>query len=121
MDSKNLLNIVAYDEIMRLRKTISILNVEILISSDRSYKNQLRMKIEDLKERIGELLLGCGENMRGYAIYLSLPWKTHGEQKYDGMSWALIKMKNYDKAWRILKKGIKRFPESSTLTITKGP
>jgi tetratricopeptide (TPR) repeat protein len=66
------------------------------------------------------LLLDCREYVRGYALYLSLPWKTHGEQKYYGMSWALIKMKNYGEARRILKKGLKRFPESSTLTITKG-
>jgi len=120
MGSKNLRYIEAYDEMMRLRKSISILDMEILISSDQSYKNQLRMKREDLKERIGWLFLDCGEYVRGYALYLSLPWKTHGEQKYYGMSWALIQMKNYGEALRLLKKGIKRFPESSTLIITKG-
>jgi len=110
----------AFRGMNRLREMISALNVEILISSDRSDKNHLRMKIEDLKERIGYLLLDCGEHVKGYALYRSLPWKTHGEQKYNGMSSALIEMEHYDKARRLLEKGMKRFPESSSLIITKG-
>lgn len=120
MERKDLNYIKAYDEMKCLRKSISILNVEILISSDRSYKSQLYIKTQDLKERIGWLLLDSGEYIKGLALYLSLPWKTHGEQKYSGMSMALIEMQHYDEAIRLLRKGMRRFPESSLLMITKG-
>lgn len=110
----------AFREMNRLREMISALNVELLISSDRSYKNHLHTKIEDLKERIGWLLLDCGEYLRGYVLYRSLPWKTHGKHRYNGMSRALIEMEFYDKARKLLKKGMKRFPEAFPLIITKG-
>ncbi|MFH1704165.1 MAG: tetratricopeptide repeat protein [Nitrospirota bacterium] len=120
MERKDLCYIKSYDEIKCLRKGISFLNDEILISSDRDYKKQLYIKIEDLKERIGWLLLDSGEYEKGLALYLSLPWKTHGEKKYSGMSRAFIEMQHYDESIRLLRKGIRRFPESTMLMVSKG-
>jgi tetratricopeptide (TPR) repeat protein len=110
----------ALKKINRLREAISLIRLDMLTSSDPSYKKQLRINIENAKEHIGWLLIDCGEYEKGFAMYSSLPWKTHGEHKYKGMLWALIEMKNYDEALRLLKKGMKRFPKSSILFTTKG-
>ena len=111
----------ALKKINRLREAISIFRLDMLTSSDPSHKKQARINIENAKEHIGWLLIDCGEYAKGFAMYSSLPWKTHGEHKYKGMSWwALIEMENYGEALKLLRRGMKIFPESSALHITKG-
>lgn len=76
--------------------------------------------IDDLKSRIAWLLLDAGEYEKGLAIYQTLTWRTHGEEKYNGMARALIETGYYDDARRLLEKGLSRFPESLPLLVAMG-
>ena len=83
-------------------------------------KQDLTLLLNDLRERIGSILLADGDYGNSFAIYQSLSWKTHGEQKYHGICATLIEMERYNVAGKLLHRGLKRFPESPRLLNAMG-
>lgn len=89
-------------------------------ATEKKHKKNLKLLINDLRDSIGVLLMECGDYKGGLAIYQGLSWKTHGEGKYRGICWAFIHMEYYDAAWKLLNKGLQRYPESSCLLNAMG-
>jgi tetratricopeptide (TPR) repeat protein len=86
----------------------------------RSKRRELREYVDDLKIKLGWTLLDYGQYEQGLALFESLPWGGYGETKYNGVARALIEMKHYDEARKILEKGLKEFPESCALWTCLG-
>ena len=121
--------VLAYQNprLIRIIKDIKRQKKELLEAEEelRNITNKQRKRrkinfINSLKECIGWLLLDCCEYKEGLYFYRSLPWKNCAECKYVGIGRALMEMGYYVDAKRILKKGLKRFPESSYLWIILG-
>jgi tetratricopeptide (TPR) repeat protein len=107
-------------EIKRLRKRLYKARHEFKHANSLNYKNYLKFYMDDLKARIGWLLMDCGEYEKGLTLYQALSWRTHGEEKYNGLCRALVEMENYGEATRLLERGLKRFPESGCLLVATG-
>jgi tetratricopeptide (TPR) repeat protein len=107
-------------EIKRLRRRLHEAEEEIRDITNKHRKRRQNNFINHLKGRIGWLLFDCGDFKKGIAIYLSMSWKTHGEEKYLGIGRGLMEMGYYFEAGRIMEKGLKRFPESSPLWTALG-
>lgn len=86
----------------------------------RTTRRELQEYIDDLKMDLGWTLMDCREYERGLAFYNSLSWKTHGEMKYNGMARALTEMGHYDEAMRLLKRGLRIYPDSYALWVAMG-
>ncbi|MEF9438442.1 MAG: hypothetical protein L0922_06805, partial [Candidatus Mariimomonas ferrooxydans] len=74
-------------------------------------------RIESFKSRLAWFLLEAGEYREGLRLYRELSWKTYGEEKYIGISRALIELGEYHEADRLLARGLNRFPESGALLV----
>lgn len=107
-------------EIKNLRKKLYKARHEYKHAITLKYKKHLKLYMDDLKECIGWLLIDCEEYKKGLALYQSLSWRTHGEQKYKGICNALLKMGDYEEAFKFFKRGLKRFPESRFLLFLAG-
>jgi tetratricopeptide (TPR) repeat protein len=107
-------------EIRKLRRKLYKARHEYKYAITMKYKKYLKLYMDDLKEDIGWLLLNCREYETGLVIYQSLSWKTHGKVKYSGLCRALIGMGNYEEAFKLLERGLKRFPESGPLLLMAG-
>jgi tetratricopeptide (TPR) repeat protein len=103
-----------------LRKKLYRAQDELKHAKGKKLKKNLELLINDLRHDIGYLLFTCGEYEKGLAMYQGLSWKTHGEGKYHGICWGLIQMRYYDAAWKLLNKGLKRYPESPCLLNAMG-
>ncbi|MEF9475382.1 MAG: tetratricopeptide repeat protein [Candidatus Mariimomonas ferrooxydans] len=77
-------------------------------------------RIESFKSRLAWFLLEAGEYREGLRLYRELSWKTYGEEKYIGISRALIELGEYHEADRLLARGLNRFPESGALLVARG-
>lgn len=109
-----------YKEIERLGARLYKAKKELLPAKGNNSRNMDRGYIDDLKSQIAWLLLDAGEYKKGLVLYRTLPWRTHGEEKYNGMARALIETGYYDDARRLLEKGLSRFPESLPLLVAMG-
>jgi tetratricopeptide (TPR) repeat protein len=76
--------------------------------------------LDDLKLQLGWTLLDCGEYEKALALFNSLPWKTHGEMKCNGLVRALTEIGQFDEATRLAKRGLRIYPNSYALWIAKG-
>jgi len=76
--------------------------------------------IDGLKVDMGWKLLDCEEYERGLTLLSSVPWRTHGEMKCNGMARALTALGYYEGARRVLERGLKRFPDSYALWVAMG-
>ena len=65
---------------------------ELEQTTNKTLRLQIKEYVDDLKAEMGWILLDHGKYDEGLAIYKSLPWVTHGEAKFNGMSRALIEM-----------------------------
>lgn len=83
-------------------------------------RQALKEYLDDLKLQIGWTLLDCGEYEKALALFNSLPWKTHGEMKCNGLVRALTEMGQFDEATRLVKRGLRIYPDSYALWIAKG-
>ncbi len=83
-------------------------------------RRELKEYVDDLKINLGWTLLDYGKYEQGLALFESLSWGIYGETKYNGIARALIEMKHYDEARRILEKGLREFPESCALWTCLG-
>jgi tetratricopeptide (TPR) repeat protein len=83
-------------------------------------RKELKEYVDDLKINLGWTLLDHAEYEQGLVLFESLSWRGYGETKYNGIARALIEMKHYDEAKKILEKGLKEFPESCALWTCLG-
>jgi len=83
-------------------------------------RQQLKGELDDLRAELGWALIDSGRPEEGLALYGLLSWATHGEIKCNGMAGALMEMKSYDEAGRLLEAGLKRYPESYMLLVGLG-
>jgi len=83
-------------------------------------RKRLKKELDELKMELGWNFMDCGRYEEGLAIFSSLSWKEHGEIKCNGMAMALIEMKSYDEARRLLEAGLKRYPDSYMLLVGLG-
>lgn len=109
-----------YEEIRDLRKCIRKEQRQLSEEKDRGSVREIRRDIADMKQMLAWSLLNCGQFKKGLAIYLELPWRTHGKEKYLGIGRALTEMGFYAAGRRVLEKGLKRFPEEAPLSIALG-
>lgn len=109
-----------YKEIKRLRTRFYKAKKELHEAKGKNSRNMSQGYIDHLKSRIAWLLLDADEYKKGLAIYQTLPWRTHGEEKYYGMARALTETGRFPEAKSCLEKGLRRFPESPTLSLAMG-
>ena len=107
-------------KIKKLKKKIATTQKQAKIVKGKIADRGLADHLTNLKNSLAWLYLDLGEYDAGLALYRELPWQTHGEAKYNGMARALIEMEYYDEAGRLLRKGLKRFPESTPLLVGMG-
>ncbi len=109
MKSKDPKIITVREDIKKLSKKLANVQQKYQQAKTIDRKKTLALCIDDIKTHIGWMLLDCGDYEKGLAIYQSMSWKTCGEEKYTGISRALIEMEYYDEARRLLEKGLQRF------------
>jgi len=83
-------------------------------------RRELKEYVDDVKMRLGWALLDHGRYEQGLALFESLSWRTHGQMKCNGMVRALTEMGYHDEARRVLKLGLKKYPESYALWVAMG-
>ena len=83
-------------------------------------RQALKEYLDDLRLELGWALLDRGEYEKALALFNSLPWKTHGEMKCNGLVRALTEMGQFDEATRLVKRGLRIYPDSYALWIAKG-
>ena len=83
-------------------------------------KEDLKEYINYLKMELGWRLIDCGDYEGGLILYQSLPSKTHGEYKANGVARALLEMRRFDDARKTLVEGLKQYPKSSCLWNSLG-
>jgi tetratricopeptide (TPR) repeat protein len=108
------------EEIRKLSKRLEKVEQKYRQATDKDRKKSLMLHVDDIKMNIGWLLLDAGEYDQGLAMYQSMSWHTYGEEKYNGISRALVELEYYDDARQILEKGLKRFPQSDCLLVAMG-
>lgn len=75
-----------YKEIKRLRARLYRAQKGLCENTSSKSSRQFKDYIGDLNSQIAWLLLDAGEYEKGLAVYQTLSWRTHGEEKYNGMS-----------------------------------
>jgi len=103
-----------------LREKYSILQRKLEKMKTGARRQNLKENLDDLKMELGWVLMDCGRYEEGLAFYQSIPWKTNGEEKCNGMARALTGMEYYDEARRLLERGLKRYPDSCALWVAMG-
>ncbi len=83
-------------------------------------RRELKEHVDDLKINLSWTLFDYGKFEEGLVLFESLSWKDYGETKYNGMARALIEMKHYGEARKLLEKGLKEFPDSCGLWTCLG-
>jgi len=83
-------------------------------------RRELKEHVDDLKINLGWTLLDHAEYEQGLVLFESLSWRDFGETKYNGIARALIEMKHYGEARKILEEGLKELPESCALWTCLG-
>jgi tetratricopeptide (TPR) repeat protein len=83
-------------------------------------RRELKEHVDNLKIKLGWTLLDYGKYEQGLVLFESLSWGGYGETKYSGIARALIEMKHYDEARKMLERGFKEFPESCALWTSLG-
>jgi len=109
-----------HEEIRKLSKRLEKAEQKYRQATDKDRKKTLALSVDGIRSHIGWLLLDSGEYDKGLAMYQSMSWHTHGEEKYNGISRALVEMEYYDDSRRILEKGLKKFPRSYCLLVAMG-
>jgi len=109
-----------YKEVKRLRAKLYKAKKELHEVKGNNSRNMAQGHIDDLKSQIAWFFLDVGEYEKGFVLYGSMSWKIQGEIKYLGLGRALTGIGHYDEAVKLLKRGLGRFPESSSLLVAMG-
>ncbi len=108
------------DEIKNIKKILVRYKGQEKESGEKTRKTRGEARIDELRERHAWLLLDAGEYHEGLTLYKTLPWGTYGEEKYIGISRALIELEEYHEAEKFLIKRLRRFPGSGSLLVARG-
>lgn len=98
------------DELYCLEKKLSSLK-------DASRRKALRNIIDEVKADLGWVLMDQREYERALKLYLSLPWRSYGEVKFNGLARALTEMGFYKEARELLEEGLRRYADSYVLWV----
>lgn len=109
-----------YKELKALNKKLDRKQAELERHKNTILSAFIADEILQLRKEIAWALLNCGEYEKALNLYKSMSWKTQGETKYLGIGAALIEMGRIIEARQLLKKGLKRFPESYPLLVAMG-
>jgi protein O-GlcNAc transferase len=107
-------------EIQKLHAKTEKLSTAIKTTTDQKKKEALRTKRYDLIAQIGNLYLDQREFEKARTLYESLPWKSHGEDRYFGITRELIEEGKYEEARSLLEEGLSKYPESWELRNSMG-
>lgn len=107
-------------EVRKLNARVEKLREKLEETTEPKKKKTLKSKLNDLLIQIGELHLDQEEYEKAMSIYNSLPWKSHGEQRYYGITRELIEREEYKKASELLEEALEKYPESSALLNLMG-
>lgn len=107
-------------EVRKLNARVEKLREKLEETTEPKKKKTLKIKLNDLLAQIGELHLDQEEYEKAISIYNSLPWKSHGEQRYYGITRELIEEEEYEKASELIQEALEKYPESSALLNSKG-
>lgn len=118
MDNKN--KAKADREVRKLNARVEKLRGKLEKTTEPKKKKTLKSELNDLLAQIGELHLDQKEYEKAMSIYNLLPWKSHGEQRYYGITRELIEKEEYEKASELFEEVLEKYPESSTLLNSMG-
>lgn len=107
-------------EVRKLNARVEKLREKLEETTEPKKKKTLKSKLNDLLAQIGELHLDQKEYEKAISIYNSLPCKSHGEQRYYGITRELIEKEEYEKARGLFEEALEKYPESSTLLNSMG-
>jgi protein O-GlcNAc transferase len=107
-------------EIQKLHAKTEKLSIAIKTTTDHRKKEALRTKRYGLIAQIGNLYLDQREFEKARTLYESLPWKSHGEDRYHGITRELIEEGKYEEAKSLLEEGLSKYPESWELLNSMG-
>jgi tetratricopeptide (TPR) repeat protein len=107
-------------ELKTLKEEYLMAKRELSRFKSNTKRRELKEYVDDLKMRLGWALLDHGKYEQGLALFETLSWRTHGQMKCNGMARALTAMGYHDEARRVLKLGLKRYPESYALWVAMG-
>jgi len=107
-------------ELKTLKEEYLMATRELSRVKSNAKRRELKEFVDDVKMRLGWALLDHGRYEQGLALFESLSWRTHGQMKCNGMARALTEMGYHDEARRVLKLGLKKYPESYALWVAMG-
>lgn len=107
-------------ELRKLNARVEKLRVKLEETTEPKKKQTLKNKLNDLLVRTGEVHLNQKEYEKAISIYNALPWKTHGDDRYFGITRELIERGKHKEAEKILGEAITKYPESYQLLNSMG-
>ncbi len=107
-------------EIQKLNAKREKLSTAIKTTTDLKKKEALKARLYQLTSQIGNLYLDQREFEKARTLYESLPWKSHGEDRYFGITRELIEEGKYEEAKSLLEEGLSTYPESWELLNSMG-
>jgi tetratricopeptide (TPR) repeat protein len=107
-------------EIQKLNAKREKLSKAIKTTTDLKKKEALKSRRYQLTAQIGDLYLDQGEFKKARTLYESLPWKSHGEDRYYGITRELVEEGKYEEAKSLLEEGLNKYPESWELLNAMG-
>lgn len=107
-------------EIQKLNAKREKLRTAIKTTTDLKKKEALKTGRYKLTAQIGNLYLDQREFEKARTLYESLPWKSHGEDRYFGITRELIEERKYEEAKSLLEEGLSKYPESWELLNSMG-
>jgi tetratricopeptide (TPR) repeat protein len=116
----NLTNKRREKEIQKLNAKREKLSTAIKTTTDLKKKEYLKTRRYNLTAQIGNLYLDQREFDKARTLYESLPWKSHGEDRYFGITRELIEEGKYEEAKSLLDEGLSKYPESWELLNSMG-
>jgi tetratricopeptide (TPR) repeat protein len=107
-------------EIQKLHVKREKLSTALKTTTDPIKKEALRTKRYGLTAQIGDLYLDQREFKKAKRLFESLPWKSHGEDRYYGITRELTEEGKYEEAKSLLEEGLSKYPESWELLNSMG-
>ena len=120
MNKETILPKRSENAVKKLKSKIEKAELKLKASAGSVARKKAEKEHNDLRAQLAWQYLDETEFEKGLAIYQSISWKTYGEEKYTGMSRALVETGRFAEAKSLLEKGLKRFPESMSLLLATG-